>query len=179
MYQWYVIQVLSGKEKKIKKSIEEKKVSQGMEDSIKEILIPTERVSEVKMGEQKITEKRIWPGYLLVNMILNDESFIFLKDIDGVIEFLGGNNPTPLKETEMKDILKYLEEKKEAIVHKHEVAVGDTVKIIDGVFINFVGNVIEVNYEKGRLSVMVSIFGRDTRVDDLEFWQVEEEVAKD
>lgn len=178
MHQWYVIQVISGKEKKVKKSIEEKINTSNMEEFIKEIILPTERVSEVKMGEQKITEKRIWPGYLLINMILNDESWIFLKKINGVIDFLGGNNPLPLKDTEMGDILKYLEEKKEEIVHKHKVSVGDTVKIVDGVFVNFVGNVIEVNHEKGRLSVMVSIFGRDTRVDDLEFWQVEEVVGE-
>ena len=173
MDEWYVIQVLSGKERKVKKNIEENRASKGMEDFILEILVPTENVSEVKKGERKITEKRIWPGYILIKMVFNDDSWSFIKSIDGVIDFLGGKEPAPLSKGEVDDILKDLEKRKEGVVHKHEVEVGDIVKIIDGVFINFTGNVLAVNHEKGRLSAMVLIFGRETRVDDLEFWQVE------
>lgn len=90
-----------------------------------------------------------------------------------MIDFLGGEKPTPLTEKEVNDIMKELEDRQKGIVQKHKVEVGDRVKITDGVFVNFTGSVTEVNHEKGRLSVMVSIFGRDTRVDDLEFWQVE------
>lgn len=171
---WYVVQVISGKERKVKKAIEEKVVANNMGEFIKNIVIPTEKVSEVKMGEQKIIEKRIWPGYILIHMSLTDDSWIFIKRIDGVIDFLGGENPSFLSEEEEKNLLSYMEEKKKGVVHKYKIEVGDTVKIVDGVFVNFIGNVLEVNQEKGRLSVMVSIFGRDTRVDDLEFWQVEE-----
>lgn len=178
MHKWYVVQVMSSHEKKVKRSIEEFLPSKGLTDDIVEILIPTENVSEVKRGQQKISEKRMWPGYLLVKMNLNDEAWAYIKDTPGVIDFLGGEKPTPLTEREVGDIMKELEDRQKGIVQKHKVDVGDRVKITDGVFVNFVGTVTEVNHEKGRLSVMVSIFGRDTRVDDLEFWQVEQSTAE-
>ena len=120
----------------------------------------------------------MWPGYLLVKMNLDEEAWAYVKDTTGVIDFLGGENPTPLTEKEVADIMQELEERKKGIVQKHKVDVGDKVKITDGVFVNFIGTVTEVNHEKGRLSVMVSIFGRDTRVDDLEFWQVSKLLQK-
>lgn len=175
---WYVVQVMSGHEKKVKKSLEEFLDLKGMRDFVQEILLPTENVSEVKGGQQRISEKRMWPGYLLIKMNLTDESWIYIKETPGVIDFLGGETPTPLTEGEVNNMLKELEERQKGVVHKHKVEVGDRVKITDGVFVNFVGTVTEVNHEKGRLSVMVSIFGRDTRVDDLEFWQVEQATAE-
>jgi transcriptional antiterminator NusG len=129
---------------------------------------------EVKKGEQKISEKRIWPGYVLIKMTLSDDSWQFVKNTPGVIDFLGGEKPTSLTDQEVNSILKELEEKKTGVTQKHKIEAGDRVKINDGVFVNFIGTVLEVFQDKGRLSVMVSIFGRDTRVDDLEFWQVEE-----
>jgi transcriptional antiterminator NusG len=129
---------------------------------------------EVKKGEQKISEKRIWPGYVLIKMNLTDDSWQYVKHTPGVIDFLGGEKPTSLSDQEVNSILKELEEKKSGVTQKHKIEVGDRVKINDGVFVNFIGTVIEVFQDKGRLSVMVSIFGRDTRVDDLEFWQIEE-----
>ncbi len=173
MKKWYVLQVMSSQEKKIKKAIEENCIDQGMTEFVEEVLVPSENVSEVKRGQQKISEKRLWPGYILIKIDLNDESWAFVKGVNGVIDFLGGEHPEPLGEQEIADLLRDLEEKKKGIVQKHKIEVGNMVKIVDGVFINFVGNVVEVNHEKGRLSVRVSIFGRDTRVDDLEFWQVE------
>jgi transcriptional antiterminator NusG len=149
-----------------------------MKDFISEILIPTENVAEIKKGHQKVSEKRMWPGYILVKMEFNDESWAYVKDTPSVIDFLGGEKPTPLTEAEVNDIMKELEDRQKGVVQKHKVDVGDRVKITDGVFVNFVGTVTEVNHEKGRLSVMVSIFGRDTRVDDLEFWQVEQATAE-
>lgn len=178
MHKWYVVQVMSSHEKKVKKALEEYLQARGMADDIIDILIPTENVSEVKRGQQKISEKRMWPGYLLIKMNLHDESWAYVKDTPGVIDFLGGENPTPLSEKEVGDIMKELEDRQKGIVQKHKVDVGDRVKITDGVFVNFIGTVTEVNHEKGRLSVMVSIFGRDTRVDDLEFWQVEQSTAE-
>jgi transcriptional antiterminator NusG len=178
MQRWYVVQVISSHEKKVKKTLEESLASKGMADCITEVLIPTETVSEVKRGEQRISEKRMWPGYLLVKMDFNDESWAFVKNTPGVIDFLGGAKPVPLTDKEVSDILQELEERKKGVVQKHKVDIGDKVKIVDGVFINFTGTVMEVNHEKGRLSVMVSIFGRDTRVDDLEFWQVEQATAE-
>jgi transcription termination/antitermination protein NusG len=107
-------------------------------------------------------------------MRLTDESWQYIKDTNGVIGFLGGGKPNPLTEHEVKEILEELKDKKKEVVQKHNIEIGDRVKIIDGVFVNFTGAVIEVFHDKGRLSVMVSIFGRETRVDDLEFWQVEQ-----
>jgi transcription termination/antitermination protein NusG len=171
---WYVVQVFTAQEKKVKKALEEFKESAGIADLIEDILLPTENVLEVKKGEQKISEKRIWPGYVLIKMQLTDDSWQFIKNTTGVIDFLGGDKPTALTEDEVNSILKELEEKKSGVTQKHKFEAGDRVKINDGVFVNFIGTVLEVFQDKGRLSVMVSIFGRDTRVDDLEFWQVEE-----
>jgi transcriptional antiterminator NusG len=173
-YNWYVVQVLSSQEKKTKKSLEESREKKGMIDHLQEVLLPTENVQEVKNGQQIVAEKRLWPGYLLIKMHLDDESWQYVKNTAGVIDFLGGNKPTPLSDREVEEILKDLADKKEKVTHKHKFEVGNVVKITDGVFVNFTGTVIEVFHDKGRLSVMVSIFGRDTRVDDLEFTQVEE-----
>lgn len=173
MQNWFVVQVLSSHEKKVKKLIEEQQESAGVADLIEEVLIPTENVSELKLGEQKIVEKRLWPGYILIKMVFNDDTWAFIKDIQGVIGFLGGERPSPLTNDEVNEILKELREKKEIVVQKHHFDVGDIVKIVDGVFVNFTGQVTDVQHEKGRLSVLVSIFGRDTQVDDLLFTQVE------
>lgn len=174
MHKWYVVQVLSTHEKKVKKALEEHLELKGMTDQIEQILLPTENVSEVKKGQQHIVEKRLWPGYLLIKMNLDDDSWQYVKNTNGVIDFLGGDKPTPLTDHEVGEILRDLEDKKQKVTQKHKIEVGDRVKITDGVFVNFIGTVTEVFHDKGRLSVMVSIFGRDTRVDDLEFAQVEE-----
>ncbi len=177
MHKWYVVQAFTAQEKKVKKAIEEYRESSGMLDLIEEVMLPTENVMEVKKGEHKVLEKRIWPGYVLVKMTLTDDSWQYIKNTAGVIDFLGGDKPTALSDREVEEILKDLEEKKKKVTQKHKFDVGDRVKINDGVFVNFIGVVQEVFHDKGRLSVMVSIFGRDTRVDDLEFWQVEEVVG--
>lgn len=174
MQKWYVIQVFSSQEKKVKKALDEQRVIKGVDHLIETILLPIENVSEVKRGEQKIVEKRLWPGYLLVKMELNDQSWQYVKTTNGVIDFLGGDSPTALSDSEVESILQDLKSKSETVTQKHQFEVGDRVKINDGVFVNFVGTVQEVFHDKGRLSALVSIFGRDTRVDDLEFWQVEE-----
>lgn len=174
MHKWYVVQVLSGQEKKAKKTIEENRESKGMAEFVDRILVPTENVAEVKKGQQKISEKRLWPGYILVEMTLTDDSWMYILNTNGVLGFLGGGGkPQPLSPNEVTQLLSDLEEKKMEVVQKHNIVAGDRVKITDGVFVNFIGTVIEVFHDKGRLSVMVSIFGRETRVDDLEFWQVE------
>jgi len=173
MHKWYVVQVVSGLEKRVKKTIEENREPKGMAELIDTILVPTENVAEVKRGQQHVSEKKLWPGYILIKMNLTDDSWMFVRNTNGVLGFLGGEKPAPLAQQEVDEILKDLEEKKKGVVQKHNIAPGDKVKITDGVFINFIGSVTEVFHDKGRLSVMVSIFGRETRVDDLEFWQVE------
>lgn len=174
---WYVVQVFSSQEKRVKKAIEENceasGISFGQQGIIEKVLLPTENVSEVKRGQQKVVEKRLWPGYLLIKMQLNDETWHYIKNINGVIDFLGGSKPNELSDEEVSTLLQDLEDKRHTVTQKHRFEVGDKVKITDGVFVNFVGTVSEVSHEKGRLTVMVSIFGRDTKVEDLEFWQVE------
>lgn len=174
MHKWYVVQVLSSQEKKAKKSIEELRDQKGFGEFIEEVLLPTENVSEVKNGQQIVVEKRLWPGYLLLKMTLTDDTWQFIKNVAGVVDFLGGDKPTALSDYEVAEIMRDLEDKKQKVTQKHKFAIGDQVKITDGVFVNFTGTVTEVFHDKGRLSVIVSIFGRDTRVDDLEFTQVEE-----
>lgn len=173
MHKWYVVQVISGQEKKVKKALDDNKESKGMTDLLEEVLVPTENISEVKKGQQRISEKKMWPGYILVKLNLTDDSWMYVKNTNGVLDFLGGEKPSALPQAEVDAILNELEDKKKGIVQKHNITIGDKVKINDGVFVNFVGTVTEVFHDKGRLSVMVSIFGRETRVDDLEFWQVE------
>ncbi|MBS0654458.1 MAG: transcription termination/antitermination protein NusG [Verrucomicrobia bacterium] len=176
MHKWYVVQVLSSQEKKTKKALEENRQAHGMLECIERVVLPTENVSEVKRGQQRVVEKRLWPGYLLIKMELNELSWMYVNNTTGVVDFLGGENPNELSETEVEALLKEMEDRRTKVSQKHKFEVGDRVKITDGVFVNFVGTVVEVFQEKGRLSVLVSIFGRDTRVDDLEFWQVEEAV---
>ncbi len=173
-YNWYVVQVLSSQEKKVKRTIEENCQTAGLEELVEEVLLPTENVSEVKKGERKVSEKRIWPGYLLIRMQLTDDTWSFVKETNGVINFLGGEKPCPLSDAEVETLLSDLASKKENITEKYHFQVGDAVKVTDGVFVNFTGVISEIFPDKGRVSVLVSIFGRETRVDDLEFWQVEE-----
>jgi len=173
MHKWYVVQVVSGQEKKVKKAIEDNRESQGMVEFVDAVLVPSENVSEVKRGEQRISEKKLWPGYILVKLNLTDDCWMYVRNTNGVLGFLGGEKPSPLPQAEIDAIMRDLEDKKQAVVQKHNIASGDKVKITDGVFVNFIGTVQEVFHDKGRLSVLVAIFGRETRVDDLEFWQVE------
>ncbi len=173
MHKWYVVQVISGQEKKVKKAIEDNRDSKGMTELVESVLVPIENVAEVKKGQQKISEKKLWPGYILVKLNLTDDSWMYVRNSNGVLGFLGGEKPSPLLESEVDQIMQDLEEKKKGVVQKHNITSGDKVKIVDGVFVNFIGTVQEVFHDKGRLSVLVSIFGRETRVDDLEFWQVE------
>ncbi|MBS0620824.1 MAG: transcription termination/antitermination protein NusG [Verrucomicrobia bacterium] len=173
MHKWYVVQCISSQEKRVKKALEENRESQGMAELVAEVLVPTENVAEVKKGQQRVSEKRMWPGYILVKMELTDDAWMYVKNTNGVIDFLGGEKPLPLQQHEIDTILADIESKKAGVVQKHNIQIGDKVKINDGVFVNFIGTVQEVFHDKGRLSVLVSIFGRETRVDDLEFWQVE------
>ncbi len=171
---WYVLQVYSAQEKKVKQAIEDHKDFKEFDEFLEQVLLPIENVSEVKGGQQKVVEKRLWPGYLMIKMNLTDEAWLYVKKTPGVIDFLGGDKPTALSDREIEEILRDLQDKKQKVIQKHKFEVGDRVKIVDGVFVNFMGTVQEVFHDKGRLSVLVSIFGRETRVDDLEFIQVEE-----
>ena len=177
--QWFVLHTLSGQEAKVKENIERRIVQEEMQDYIGEVLIPTEKVSEVKQGRKTTTTRKFFPGYVLVNMRLYDEekrlvdkTWYFTQETPGLIGFIGGDRPVPLRPQEVEIILSQIEEKKEKIKPKVVFEPGETVKITDGPFLNFSGVIEEVDPDRGKLKVSVSIFGRTAPV-ELEYWQVE------
>ena len=179
--QWFVLHTLSGQETKVKESIERRAKMEEIEDLIGEVLIPTEQVAEVRRGKRTTTTRKFYPGYVLINMALYDESrglvdksWYFTQDIPGIIGFVGGDHPVPLRREEVEVILNQIEEKKEKVKPKVEFELGETVKITDGPFLNFNGVIEEIDPERGKLKVSVSIFGRSAPV-ELEYWQVERE----
>lgn len=174
MHKWYVIQVLSSHEKKVKKALEENAQKMAMQEQFAEVLLPTEQIAEVKAGEQRVVERRLWPGYLFVKMQFNEDTWMFVKGTNGVIDFLGGSSPQPLTEQEVESLISDLKTKKDQVAQKHSFEVGDRVKINQGVFASFEGEVQAIDHARGKLTALVSIFGRDTVVDDLELWQVDE-----
>lgn len=168
---WYVVHTYSGYEEKVKTSIEEKVKLKGLEDRISRILIPTEKVVELKGKKKKETDKKFYPGYILVEMELDDDTWHLIKSTLRVTGFVGGTRPVPLPEEEVEVILQQME-KGPAPQVKSQYEKGENVRITDGPFSNFVGYVDEVDMDHGRLRVMVSIFGRQTPV-ELAFSQVE------
>lgn len=172
--EWYVVHTLTGKEEKVKANLEAKIKSNGLEELVPRILIPTEKVSEItKQGKKRITKRHYYPGYVLVQMELTDDLWYLIKNTAGVTGFIGaGKKPVPLKEREVKNILKQTEEKKEKPVPKVVFEKGESLRVKEGPFTNFSGVVEEVYPHKGKVKVSVSIFGRSTPV-ELDYWQVE------
>ncbi|MBD3379450.1 MAG: transcription termination/antitermination factor NusG [Candidatus Omnitrophica bacterium] len=171
---WYVVHTLTGKESTVRKALENQlEANPEMKEFVETVLIPTEKVAEVKDGEKKITERKFFPGYILVQMDLNDKTWYFVKNTPGVSGFVGSKTrPVPLSEEEVNEILTQNEEAKEKPVPKVMFKDGEAVRVKDGPFKNFTGTVEETNLEKGKIKVMISIFGRATPV-ELEAWQVE------
>lgn len=169
---WYVVHTLSGQEYKVKEMLESRIKSYEMEQLIPHVLIPSEKVAEVKAGKKTISARKFFPGYILVEMARTDETYYLVRQTPGVIGFIGSGSPIPLQEHEIQDVLAQIELKKEKVKPKVLFEIGETVKITDGPFINFNGTIDEVNPDKGKLKVLVSIFGRSTPV-ELEYWQVE------
>ncbi len=177
--QWYAVQTLSNKEAAVKRYLDRYLESEEMDQFIDEVLMPTETVTEVKNGRKYQKIRKFYPGYVFVNMRLYDEEgkilqkpWYYVRDADGVIGFLGGTSPTPLKEREIASILAQVEEAEGKEVPKVEFGVEEEVKITDGPFFNLTGTIDEIDPERGKLKVSVSIFGRFTPV-ELEYWQVE------
>jgi len=168
---WYVVHTYSGFEEKVKLSIEEKTEKKGMNEQITRILIPTERVIELKGGKKRESDKKFYPGYILVEMELNDETWHLIRSTPRVTGFVGGTKPVALSEEEISVILQQIEKGPVPQV-KTQFQKGDSIRIIDGPFTNFIGSVEDVDMDHGRLNVMVSIFGRQTPV-ELNFFQVE------
>jgi transcriptional antiterminator NusG len=168
---WYVVHTYSGFEEKVKLTIEEKVERQELKEKISRILIPTERVIELKAGKKKESDKKFYPGYILVEMDMDDATWHLIRSTPRVTGFVGGSNPIALSEEEVDVILQQLEKGPVPQV-KTQFQKGESVRIIDGPFTNFIGNVEDVDIDHGRLNVMVSIFGRQTPV-ELNFFQVE------
>ncbi len=171
---WYIVHVYSGMEKSVHRALLERIERAELETSFGRILIPSEEVVEVKDGKKSITERRIFPGYVLVEMELTDETWHLVRNTTRVTGFLGGsgNRPTPISDREVEKILSQMEEGVEKPRPKVLFEVGELVRVKDGPFADFNGNVEDVNYEKSKVRVSVTIFGRATPV-ELDFDQVE------
>jgi transcriptional antiterminator NusG len=168
---WYAVHTYSGFEEKVKASIVDNARRKGLQDKISRVLIPTERVLELRSGKKRETDKKFFPGYILVEMELNDETWHLIKSIPRVTGFIGGTKPVALPEEEVQMLLQQIEQAPQQ-PPKTQYQKGENVRIIDGPFTNFVGVVDEIDIDHGRLKVMVSIFGRQTPV-ELNFYQVE------
>lgn len=171
---WYVVHVYSGMEKSVHKAMLERIERAGLQTSFGKVLVPSEEVVEMKGGQKSISERRIFPGYVLVEMDLTDETWHVIKNTPRVTGFLGGsgNRPTPISEKEVAKIMSQMEEGVEKPRPKVLFEVGEMVRVKDGPFADFNGNVEEVNYDKSKVRVSVAIFGRSTPV-ELDFSQVE------
>ncbi len=168
---WYVVHTYSGFEEKVKSSIQQRAKLKGLEDKISRILIPTERVIELRSGKKQERDKKFYPGYILIEMELNDETWHLVRSIPRVTGFVGGSRPVPLPEEEVEVIVQQIERAPQQ-PPKTQFEKGEKVRIIDGPFTNFNGVIDEIDLDHGRLKVMVSIFGRQTPV-ELNFYQVE------
>ncbi len=171
---WYVVHAYSGMEKAVERNIRERILRAGMQDKFGDILVPTEEVVEIKNGQKRTSERRFYPGYVLVQMVMNDDTWHLVKHTNKVTGFVGGakNRPSPISDEEVAKILGQMVEGVEKPRHKVEFVVGEYVRVKDGPFTDFNGTVDEVNYEKSKVRVSVTIFGRATPV-ELEFSQVE------
>ncbi|MCP5149397.1 MAG: transcription termination/antitermination protein NusG [Chromatiales bacterium] len=173
---WYVVHAYSGFEHQVKRMLEERIKRGGLEDSFGDVLVPTEEVVEMRDGQRRKSERKFYPGYVLVKMEMNDDTWHLVKSVPKVMGFIGGTSdrPAPISEREADEILARVQEGVDKPRPKILFEPGEVVRVIDGPFNDFSGVVEEVNYEKSRLRVAVSIFGRATPV-ELEFGQVEKE----
>ncbi|MEE8389120.1 MAG: transcription termination/antitermination protein NusG [Acidiferrobacterales bacterium] len=172
--QWYVIHAFSGFEKQVERSLEQHIRDAGMEDMFGEIMVPTEEVVEMRGGQKRTTKRKFFPGYVLVKMEMTDDTWHLVKSVPKVTGFIGGtaNKPAPISDKEAEVILQQVQEGAEKPRPKFTFEAGEQVRVIDGPFADFNGTVEDVNFEKAKLRVSVSIFGRMTPV-ELDFSQVE------
>ncbi len=171
---WYVVHAYSGMEKAVERNILERINRAGMQSKFGRILVPMEEVVEIKNGQKKTTERKFFPGYVLVEMVMDDDTWHLVKHTNKVTGFVGGGKtrPSPISEAEVQKIVSQMQEGTDKPRHKVEFVVGEYVRVKEGPFADFNGSVEEVNYEKSKVRVAVTIFGRSTPV-ELEFSQVE------
>lgn len=171
---WYIIQTVSGHETKVKESLQEKIIQENLNNLFGKILIPTEDVIEIKAGKKHTSKRKIFPGYILIEMCITEETLHMIKNVKNVFGFIGGtiNKPASLTEDETQNILEKIKESSKKPKPKKLFELGEMVRVIDGPFSDFNGSVEEINYDKNRLCVGVLIFGRSTPI-DLDFSQVE------
>jgi len=171
---WYVVHAYSGMEKTVERNIAERIKRAGMQDKFGRLLVPMEEVVEIKNGQRKTTERKFFPGYVLVEMIMDDETWHLIKHTNKVTGFVGGakTRPSPISEAEVLKIVKQMQEGTDKPRHKVEFVVGEFVRVKEGPFTDFNGSVEDVNYEKSKVRVAVTIFGRATPV-ELDFSQIE------
>ena len=173
MKQWYILHTLSGAEEKAKANLDSRIKVYSYQHLIEQIVIPKEQVTEVKLGKKKVLERKFFPGYILVYMEMNEDTWLFVKRTPGITTFIGPRRkPSPISQDEVDKILNKAEESKAKPAPKVSFEKGENIRVMEGPFVNFNGVVEEVFPEKGKLRVSVSIFGRTTPV-ELEFWQVE------
>jgi transcriptional antiterminator NusG len=177
--QWFVIHTLSGQEQKVKESIEKRLKAEEMQDFIHEVLVPMEKVVDVRGGKKTVTTRKLHPGYVYINMALLDENnrvipkpFYFIKETQGAIGFIGGEHPNTASDEEIDVIKAQISDAEDREKPKVNFEVGETIKINNGPFLNFSGVIEEIEPDRGKLKVTVNIFGRNTPV-ELEYWQVE------
>jgi transcriptional antiterminator NusG len=169
--QWYVVHCYSGYENKVRHAIEQRIETMGMRDKIFDVIVPTEEEIEVKDGKRRKVERRVFPGYILVQMKMDEDSWYVVRNTPGVTGFVGmGNDPTPLRQEEVKAIMDRMES--ESPIVKVSFKVGQKVRIVDGPFNDFIGTVAAIDPDKSKVRVMVNFFGRDTPV-ELDFLEVE------
>ncbi|PUE49853.1 transcription termination/antitermination protein NusG [Limnohabitans sp. 2KL-17] len=171
---WYVVHAYSGMEKAVERNIVERITRSGMASKFGRILVPTEEVVEIKNGQKRTTERKFFPGYVLVEMVMDDETWHLVKHTNKVTGFVGGskNRPAPISEADVQKIVSQMQEGTDKPRHKVEFEVGEYIRVKEGPFTDFNGTVEEVNYERNKMRVSVTIFGRATPV-ELEFGQVE------
>ncbi|MEC8928525.1 MAG: transcription termination/antitermination protein NusG [Verrucomicrobiota bacterium] len=179
MNQWFVLQTLSGQEQKVLNSIQKRLKSEEMTEYVEEVLLPEEKVVEVRGGKKSVSNRKLFPGYLFIHMSLYDEDkriiekpWYFIRNTQGLIGFVGGERPVPTPQKDIDDIKDQIAEAEDAEKPRVNYEVGETIKINDGPFQNYNGVIEEIEPDRGKLKVTINIFGRNTPV-ELEYWQVE------
>ncbi len=169
-HKWYIVQSYAGQENTVANNIKQRVKANNLEEEVKDVIVPTQEKVQVKSGKKKTIKEKIFPGYILISMTTSDDAWHIVRNTEGVTGFVGiGKKPTPISENEVKGILAYMEVKQPSFQASFEV--GDSVKVLDGPFKEFMGSISEINEDKGQVKVLLSVFGRETPI-LLDFLQV-------